>query len=112
MTGLRASHAHKPAHASAYFRAAEPVPSLLFPLSDISGLICAFARGKGLFRGVFRLWRFFFIFFSRLMDTNFWLEVARCLYMQEEEVESLPLAKARCLNLLLLHIVTARRNGR
>ena len=73
MTGLRASHAHKPAHASAYFRAAEPVPSLLFPLSDISGLICAFARETGLFRGVFRLWRFFFIFFSRLMDTNFFV---------------------------------------
>jgi len=30
----------------------------------------------------------FFYFFSRLMDTNFWLEVARCLYMQEEEVEA------------------------
>ena len=67
MTGLRAAHAHKPAHAFAYFRAAEPVPSLLFSLSDISGLICAFARETGLFRGVFRLWRFFFIFFSMLL---------------------------------------------
>ena len=63
MTGLRAAHAHKPAHAFACFRAAEAVPSLLFSLSDISGLIQGFAREKGLFRGVCRLWRFFFIFF-------------------------------------------------
>jgi hypothetical protein len=63
MTGLRAAHAHTCVHAFAYFRAAEPVPSLLFSLSDISGLIQGFAREKGLFRGLFRLSRFFFIFF-------------------------------------------------
>jgi hypothetical protein len=67
MTGLRAAHAHKPADASAYFRAAEPVPSLLFSLSDISGLIQGFAREKDLFRGLFRLSRFFFIFFYSLI---------------------------------------------
>jgi|688.fasta_scaffold359844_1 hypothetical protein len=67
MTGLRAAHAHTCVHAFAYFRAAEPVPSLLFSLSDISGLIQGFAREKGLFRGLFRLSRFFFIFFYRLI---------------------------------------------
>ena len=61
MTGLRAAHAHTCVHAFAYFRAAEPVPSLLFSLSDISDLIQGFAREKGLFRGLFRLSRFFFL---------------------------------------------------
>ncbi len=71
MTGLRAAHAHKPAHAFACFRAAEPVPSLLFPLSDISGLIQGFAREKGLFRGLFRLCRFFLFLSTRRSPTNF-----------------------------------------
>ena len=60
MTGLRASHARTCAHAFAYFRAAEAVPSLLSSLLDLSGLIQGFAREKGLFRGLFRLSRFFF----------------------------------------------------
>jgi hypothetical protein len=49
---VRLGH-HEPGHASVYFRAAEPVPSLLFPLSDNSGLMQRFARENGLFRGVF-----------------------------------------------------------
>ena len=43
---------------------------------------------KGPFPRGFSALAIFFYFFSRLMDTNFWLEVARCLYMQEEEVEA------------------------
>ena len=65
MTGLRASHARTCAHAFAYLRAAEPVPSLLSSLLDVSGRIQGFAREKGLFRGLFRLCRFF-LFFQKI----------------------------------------------
>ena len=71
MTGLRASHARTCAHAFAYFRAAEPVPSLLSSLLDLSGLIQGFAREKGLFRGLFRLCRFFLFFSTRRSPKNF-----------------------------------------
>ena len=71
MTGLHASHAHTCAHAFAYFRAAEALPSLLSSLLDLSGLIQGFAREKGLFRGLFRLCRFFLFFSTRQSPTNF-----------------------------------------
>jgi hypothetical protein len=70
MTGLRASHARTCAHAFAYFRAAEAVPSLLSSLLDLSGLVQGFAREKGLFRGLFRLCQFFLFFSTRRSPTN------------------------------------------
>ncbi len=77
MTGLRASHARTCAHAFAHFRAAEAVPSLLSSLLDLSGLIQGFAREKGLFRGLFRLCRFFFIFFNSTIPQKFQERTAR-----------------------------------
>jgi hypothetical protein len=71
MTGLRSSHARTCAHAFAYFRAAEPVPSLLSSLLNLSGLIQGFAREKGLFRGLFRLCRFFLFLSTRRSPKNF-----------------------------------------
>ena len=97
MTGLRASHARTCAHAFAYFRAAEPVPSLLSSLSDLSGLIQGFAREKGLFRGLFRLCRFF-LFFSPRRSQKFQERTARASSMSAPHT-----------SYLIRHIKRARR---
>ena len=78
MTGLRASHARTCAHAFAYLRAAEPVPSLLSSLLDVSGHIQGFAREKGLFRGLFRICRFF-LFFQRLLRIHLSVAAVACV---------------------------------
>ena len=61
-TGLRAPDAQTCVHAFAYFRAAEAVPCLLSSLFDFLGHIQGSVCETGLFRGVFWLYRIFFIF--------------------------------------------------